>query len=659
MPDTNTTNHSNPLFDDFTLEDAAPGRRSLPPIVPPVPAEEALAHYALDAALDRRARRRIATATPLAVVIAVPSAAWVEPVERAAESLGSWDRIIVRSGTDRASHRPDRGNEGVVEVLGRGGRILGVAPDPQRHLPSTLTGGADLRITIPHPSSAILRRVIRAATGRTARRLPEPLGLGLDYQEICSAVRLRTSPGSCVRRIQALVSARALTDPGVAAAPLLSELCGYGEAMAWARRLVVDIEAWRRGELAFDAIDRRAVLASPPGLGKSLLARSLARTAGLPLVTTSVSAWFAAGSYLDSVLRSFDQAVAAANAHAPAVLFIDELDALPNRASLIQRDTPWWGTLVSHVLLALDSSLSTATAKLVVLGATNFPQRLDEALVRPGRLSRIIRIQPPDATALAGILRLHLGGDLPGTDLAAVARLGEGASGAQAAAWVEGARRRARAAGRPLAFADLLAEVAPPEIRSPATLRRCALHESGHACVAHLTGAAEVTAISLVDRHGGGYVLTRSAYDPALRRADLEMMVIVGLAGRAAEEMICGGASSGAGGSASSDLAIATGLLASLHGALGLGETLAYRASPEAALGLVALDPELRRTVEADLRRLYACALALVREHRVLVEAVAELLVARRHLDGGDFLRIFRNYARTTRRRRNAGGRHG
>lgn len=659
MPDTTDTDA--PLFDDLALEDAAAERPPLPPIVPPAPAEETLARYALDAALDRRARRRIATATPLAVVIAVPTAAWVEPVERAAAALGTWDRILVRSGTDRASHRPDRGNEWVVEVLGRGGRILGIAPDPERILPSTLTGGADLRITIPHPSSAILRRVIRAATGRTARRVPEPLGLGLDFHEICAAIRLRTTPGSCVRRLQAAVDARTLIDPTVAAAPLLSELHGYGEAMTWARRLVGDIEAWRRGEIDFSAIERRVVLASPPGLGKGLLTRSIAKTAGLPLLTTSVGSWFASGSYLDNVLRAFDQAVAAANAMAPAILFIDEIDALPSRSAMTDRDRPWWTTIVTHVLTVLDGNQSRATDRLVVLGATNHPSRLDEALVRPGRLSRIIRIQPPDAAALAGILRLHLGQDLAGTDLSAIARLGEGASGARAAAWVEGARRRARAAGRPLAYADLMMEVAPAETRSPAALHRCAVHEAGHACVSHLIGAGSVSAISLVDRGGGGYTLTRSAVETGFSRAELELLVVVGLAGRAAEEVICGGPSSGAGGSPASDLAIATGLVASAHASLGLGGSLAYRAPVETAASLLALDPALRRTVEADLRRLYACARALVREHRGLVEAVAEMLVARRHLTGHDFLRLFRNYAGTVaaRRRRPAGGRHG
>lgn len=659
MPDTDTT-HA-PLFDPFALEHTPAERQAPPPIVPPMPADETLARFALDAAVDHRARRRIATATPLAVVIAVPSAAWVEPVERAAEALGPWDRILVRSGTDRTHHRPDKGNDWVVEVLGRGGRILGIAPDPERFLPSTLTGGADLRITIPPPSTAILRRVIRAATGRAARGVPESLGLGLDFPEICTAIRLRTTPGSCVRRLQAAVSARTMTDPTVASAPLLSELVGYGEAMVWARRLVGDIEAWRRGEIAFDAIDRRAVLAGPPGLGKTLLARSLARTAGLPLVTTSVAQWFASGSgYLDSVIKAVDQAVAAANAVAPALLFIDELDALPSRSAMTDRDRPWWTTLVTHVLTVLDGNQSRATDRLVVLGATNHPNRLDEALVRPGRLSRIIRIQPPDAAALAGILRLHLGGELPGADLSAVARLGEGASGAQAEAWVAGARRRARAAGRPLAMADLLMEVAPPDTRSPAALHRCAVHESGHACLAHLTGAAEVSAISLVDPRGGGYTLTRSSVDAGFSRAELEMAVIVGLAGRAAEDVICGAPSSGAGGSPASDLAIATGLLASMHRSLGLGGSLAYHAPIETAASLLAVDPALRRTVEADLRRLYACARALVREHRALVEGVAELLVARRHLTGEDFLRLFHNYAQTVAgRRRSAGGRHG
>ncbi|QRM36233.1 hypothetical protein JO965_47595 (plasmid) [Microvirga sp. VF16] len=167
--------------------------------------------------------------------------------------------------------------------------------------------------------------------------------------------------------------------------------------------------------------------------------------------------------------------------------------------------------------------------------------------------------------------------------------------------------------------------------------------------------------ITILDREGGAHTLTQAPQDPILSRADVERLVLVALAGRAAEEEILGSATSGAGGSSRSDLAIATALLASARASLGLGETLAYRASPEQAHALLAVDPELRRTVEAQLARLYGRARALVRQHRPLIEAAADVLVAEKHLSGADFRRLFAAYTRARKagRVRTGGGRHG
>jgi ATP-dependent Zn protease len=317
--------------------------------------------------------------------------------------------------------------------------------------------------------------------------------------------------------------------------------------------------------------------------------------------------------------------------------------------------------LVTKILLDIERALSDPSSRVIIVGATNHPGRIDGALIRPGRLNRVIEIPIPDPAALAGILRHHLGEhDLPGADLGPLARIAAGATGADAALWVRSARRRARMAGRAMALDDLMAEILPPDTRSPEALRCCAVHEAGHAVVTSLVGAGTVAEISLLDRSGGGGFMNALAVEPVLTRPALETMVIGLLAGRAAEQVICGAATTGAGGSARSDLALATGWLAALHASLGLGETLAYRAAPEHASSLLALDPDLRRAVEGDLNRLHACAVAVVREHRRLIETIAEVLVAERYMSGSDFQRLFTAYARATvGRRRGKGGRRG
>jgi len=650
-------------FDDLAPDVPAPEEAPEPPAVGPLPATRTLARYTLDAALTPALRRRIAGAAPLAVVVEAPGPSWVEPLRLALAALGHWAYLSAPGGSDPVRAKPDTANAMVAGILARGGRVAGVSHLPGRMLPSALTAAADVRLVVRPPGPAVLRRVIRRATGAAPRRMPANLGAGLtDHDDLCGAIRLGSSPQSCVARLQAAARARSLVDPSLAEAPPLDQLHGYGAAMDWCQNLVRDLAAWRRGEIEFSAIDRCAVFASAPGLGKTSLVRSLARSAGLPLFATSVPAWFSSGSgYLDSVIRQIDGIFLAAAAAAPALVFLDEVEAIPDRRRLSDRDMPWWQTMVAHLLTTLDSNTSASTARLVIIGATNHPDRLDPAITRPGRLSPIITIGPPDAPALAGILRQHLAGDLAGVDLLPIAQAGLGATGAQTVAWVRGARARARTAGRAMVADDLWAEVVPPDHRSPEALRRCAVHESAHACLSDLLGAGAVHSITILDHEGGAHTLTRAAADPGLSRADIERLVTVSLAGRAAEEEICGVATTGASGSERSDLAIATSLLAGVHASLGLGDTLAYRAAPEHARALMNSDPDLRRQVEDDLARLYAQARSLVREHRGFIAAVADVLIAEKRMTGDEFARLSTAYfrARKAVRGRRSGGRHG
>jgi hypothetical protein len=144
-------------------------------------------------------------------------------------------------------------------------------------------------------------------------------------------------------------------DPGVAQAPPFEDLRAFGAAHAWGMRLLADLEAWRAGHLALESIDKNIVLSSEPGLGKSTFVRALARSARLPLVSSSVASWFVdSNGYLDGVIRQVNQVFAACVTASPCILFLDELDSLPNRALMTERAREWWSPIIAHMLMLLD-----------------------------------------------------------------------------------------------------------------------------------------------------------------------------------------------------------------------------------------------------------------------------------------------------------------
>ncbi|MFJ5489510.1 AAA family ATPase, partial [Hansschlegelia beijingensis] len=220
------------------------------------------------------------------------------------------------------------------------------------------------------------------------------------------------------------------------------------------------IVAEARDWIAADAVGApppSMLLHGAPGTGKTMLARSIARTLGLPIVTTSVSEWFARtegnlGDVAKAAQTFFDRLTAAA----PAIGFLDELDALPDRDRLSDRGRDWWTPVITGVLLMIDR-VRAERPSVILIGATNHIDRLDEALKRPGRFDRHIEIRPPETVEeLSEVLRHHLGHDLGDRDVTRAARLGLGATGADAEAWVKQARQRARAASRSMTLADLI-----------------------------------------------------------------------------------------------------------------------------------------------------------------------------------------------------------
>ncbi|MFD1747439.1 AAA family ATPase [Rhizobium helianthi] len=189
----------------------------------------------------------------------------------------------------------------------------------------------------------------------------------------------------------------------------VESLTGYGAAKDWALGLKADLADYLGGELPWSDMSTKLLLSGPPGTGKTTFARALCNTLQVPLVVTSVSTWLQ-GEYLHDVLDRMANTFAEARTQAPCILFIDEIDGIGQRASASRPYADYWNACVNKVLELLDGAVKTDG--VIVVGATNRPDQIDEAIRRSGRLETHIEIPRPDIPTLASILAHHLGSDL-------------------------------------------------------------------------------------------------------------------------------------------------------------------------------------------------------------------------------------------------------
>ena len=402
-------------------------------------------------------------------------------------------------------------------------------------------------------------------------------------------------------------------------------------------------------------IPHGVLLSGPPGTGKTLLARAVAGEANVPFYSMAASEFVEAivGVGAARVRDLFKEA----KTNAPAIVFIDELDAIGrSRTSGIagysggndEREQT-----LNQILTEMDGFDSSTS--VIVIAATNRPDVLDQALLRPGRFDRRVAVQPPDRAGREAILRVHTRGVPLGSDvdLARIAATTPGMVGADLANLVNEAAltaaRRAHDVVEEADFTDALERIVLGAERqvmlSAEDRRRTAYHEGGHAIVGMLTpGADPVRKVSIIPR-GMALGVTFSAPD-ADRFNYLQPEVLarikVALGGRAAEEIVFAEVSTGA----ESDIEQLTGLARQMVGRWGMSPTV----GPVAVIsrdgsgpflpGASEVSPETQRLLDDEVRRIVADAheevLALLRENRQRLDSLAQALLEHETLDEDD-----------------------
>lgn len=410
----------------------------------------------------------------------------------------------------------------------------------------------------------------------------------------------------------------------------LEDLPGMGAAQRWGLALAADLDQYRDGSLPWCDIEAGILLHGPPGTGKTMFARFLAGSCGVPLFVHSIAAWQARG-HLGDLLKGMRAAFEEARKSVPCILFLDELDSVGSRDEPLGDNASYQRQVVNALLECLDGA--ARREGIVVVGATNKPDVIDGALLRPGRLGRHVEVRLPDLAGRIGILRLHLRGELEGVDLTGIAEEFGEVSGAALAQLVREARAAARRERRPLAEADLHAALPQGVLLSDTAFRRLCVHEAGHFVVglelADVSGLLPRTV--RVSRRVRNARDGRAEFDIVegidQTRENTRARILVTLAGLAAEEVLLGSRSKLSGGTADSDLVRATRLAADYEFSFGLGVGLhAVPAASTAREGTMPGGAMSRARVEGLLAECLNEAKLIVDRRRDDIEAFAARL---------------------------------
>ncbi len=435
------------------------------------------------------------------------------------------------------------------------------------------------------------------------------------------------------------------------------DVAGIDEAVAELREIVDFLKNPDKYQALGGRIPKGVLLVGPPGTGKTLLAKAVAGEADVPFFSLSGSDFVEmfVGVGASRVRDLFGQA----ESRAPCIVFIDELDALGKTrgGSAIGGHDEREQTL-NQLLVEMDGFDSNRG--VILMAATNRPETLDAALLRPGRFDRTVVVDRPDITGREAILRVHARNVrmADNVDLRHVASLTPGSVGADLANLVNeaallGARKDKDIVSR-AEFDEAIERGAvglerKSRIMSPDEKQRVAYHEAGHALLAcALPNTHPVHKVSIIPRGVGalGYVLRRPEEDRYLiTQSELESHIKVALAGTVAEELVFREISNGA----TSDLENANHIARSMVKEFGMSRLgrVSFREQQGAAFLSGAdgfegrkFSEETARLIDVEVRKIIDDATAEVRlilhARRGALEAVARLLIEQEVIDGAE-----------------------
>ena len=398
-------------------------------------------------------------------------------------------------------------------------------------------------------------------------------------------------------------------------------------------------------------VPKGVLMVGPPGTGKTLLARAVAGEAGVPFFSVSGSEFVE--MYVGVGAARVRDLFAQAKANAPAIVFIDEIDALARkRATDLYTGNEERETTLNQLLVEMDGF--TTEENIILIGATNRADVLDPALMRPGRFDRQVHVGYPDIKAREAILKVHIKEKplAPEVDLSEVAKNTTGFTGADLEnllneAALLAAKRNKDAIGNEELKEAAVKVMMGAEKRSRKVTdkerRLTAFHEAGHAVATyHLDTQDPVTEVSIIPRgSAGGYTMSTPQEDKMyMSRNEMLDELVTLLGGRVAEAIVLGDISTGA----SNDLERATALAKGMITRYGMDENIGlatYGTNP----GFYGTGKEYSETtataideaVKAQLKTAYERCETILTEHRDQLDRLAEYLLEHEKIDADGF----------------------
>ncbi|MGO7788365.1 AAA family ATPase [Rhizobium ruizarguesonis] len=562
---------------------------------------------------------------------------WIPRFERAAELLISGQhKAFFRADTSRhqvvtfetgSRRQPD------VDVLRANAQTVVIA-DSHSALPRKVRLAADAILAVDKPTARHILAV-RELTGRPRIALEIAQRLVDEDWATIDALLCRQSLDGV--DFDGLGQAQD-SEPPVRVSKL-SQLPGLAAVRTWASELAVDLAAWKEGALAWPDVDRAALLVGPPGTGKTMCAASLAAELEIPLVATSAGQWQSSGSgYLGDMLRAMRRSFEEARSKPSAILFIDELDSIGNRAH--RSNNVFYETQVVNTFLEL-CSVSAGWPGFILLGATNRVTDIDPAVLRAGRFEHHIVIAPPTPVERAAILSHHLQG-FPADRLRQFTDGLDDPTPADLELMSRAIKRLARKERREVGLEDVEKCMPARVPLSAEMLQRVATHEIGHAIVALNSGWADRVDVSLSDtliEKDGVQPAGRAEYaskDSIAPTEDtLRAQIRIKLAGLAAEEVALGCRSIGGAAFTGSDLDVATGIAKRMVASFGMGEVPRFYATAAAVGAEFLLPPTLSKEVDRILLTEFENAKVILKQDQARLTSLSLALVANGKLSVG------------------------